>query len=190
VDNKGSWCQMWGRDGNAVAINPLALTEDMVQIETIAHALSNQCRFNGHVKKFFSVAAHCLYVSRFCDEQDALWGLLHDASEAYIVDIPRPLKKWEGLSGYMALEKSIMSVICNKFGIEPEMPESVVVADDLLLQWEIRDNLQPKIDVIFPQYKGQLTGSYAPLVTDEHPEITEREFLHRFAELRKRGRSS
>ena len=188
MDNKGSWCQVWGPNDKAIAFNPLEPTVDMIDIHTIARALSNQCRFIGHVREFFSVAQHCVYVSQFCDENDALWGLLHDASEAYLVDIPRPQKRWEGFSGYMELEKKIMAVICEKFGLDTTMPDSVVEADDLILQWEFRDNLQPKIVEIFTDLRGNLEDSYAPLIYST-PKEAEREFLQRFNMLMRRGRT-
>lgn len=187
MDNKGSWCQQWGPGDKAIAFNPLEPTVEMVNIVSIAHALSNQCRFNGHVRKFFSVAQHSIMVSQFCKEEDSLWGLLHDASEAYLVDIPRPLKRWEGFAGYMKLEEKIMGVVCQKFGLDPVMPDSVKDADDLILQWEFRDNLQPKIQEIFTDMRVPLEGSYAPLIYYT-PEEAERDFLHKFYQLMaKRG---
>lgn len=185
MDNKGSWCQVWGPNGRPLPFNPLDPTPDMIYIETIAHALSHQCRWIGHIKEFFSVAEHSLYTSRYCAPEDALWGLLHDASEAYLVDIPRPQKKSEELAGYMKLEARIMAVICEVFGMEPKMPQSVLVADDLMLQWEIRDLLQqPIIQEIFPQYLGQLDGSFAPIKTGNDPKQIEQEFLQRFEQVR------
>jgi len=70
-------------------LNPRA--ED-VRIEDIAHALSQQCRFTGHTKTFYSVAQHSVLASTLVAAPDELWALLHDASEAYMGDMNRPLK--------------------------------------------------------------------------------------------------
>lgn len=83
-----------------------------------------------------SVAQHSVHVSEHCAPADALWGLLHDASEAYIVDIPRPLKLAPGMEGYLALERKMMHAVCDAFGLPREMPPSVRAADELLLASE------------------------------------------------------
>ena len=74
-----------------------------------------------------------------CDPEDALWGLVHDASEAYIVDVPRPLKKMELFAPYRDVEKKIMDVICDVFGLPHEEPASVKLADARMLATEARD---------------------------------------------------
>src|SRR5579885_2784587 len=84
----GDWIQTYC----GVAFYPLDPRPEEILIEDIAHALSMLCRFTGHVKRFYSVAQHCVYVSHRCDPKDALWGLLHDAAEAYLNDISRPVK--------------------------------------------------------------------------------------------------
>ncbi len=97
-------------------------TVDMVDITDIAQALSNLCRYSGHVKKFYSVAEHSSILSwlvydKTGSAKKALGALLHDASEAYLVDIPRPIKPY--LVGYEEMELGIESVIQEKFNIEP-----------------------------------------------------------------------
>jgi len=120
--------------------NPYA---DAIVIQDIAHALSMQCRFSGHVKKFYSVAQHCVLVSYLCDQADALWGLLHDASEAYLVDVPSPLKKSGKFDSYLEFEDKMQKTICKRFNLSETEPESVKRADKMLLSTEARDLLAP-----------------------------------------------
>lgn len=96
--------------------------EDEVCIEDIAQALSNMCRYSGHVRKFYSVAEHSVILADFVmekyDNADmALTALLHDASEAYIVDVPRPIKPY--LTNYQEIEDGISKVINKVFNISP-----------------------------------------------------------------------
>lgn len=110
-----------------------------IAIEDIAHALALQCRYGGHCSEFYSVAQHAVYVSEACAPNDALWGLLHDASEAYIVDIPRPFKLAMGMQEYLRFEERFMGAICDAFGLPHGMPSSVRLADEVLLATEARD---------------------------------------------------
>ena len=117
------------------ATNPRASDID---VRDIAHALSMTNRFNGHTPNGpYSVAQHSVYVSLECDPQDALYGLLHDASEAYICDLPSPVKAQ--IPQYQAIEAGLMNVICEKFRLPLEMPLSVKVADVTVLAAECRD---------------------------------------------------
>lgn len=110
---------------------PLDPRPEEVDIEDIAHALSNICRFGGHTKYFYPVSQHCVLVSRFCSKRNRLWGLLHDAPEAYAGDIIRPIKPH--LSGYSRIEDSIMKAICQRFGLRPNMPQEVKKIDNQIL---------------------------------------------------------
>jgi uncharacterized protein len=110
-----------------------------IDILDIAHALSNQCRFSGHVRTFLSVAQHSVAVARLCPSSDRLWGLLHDAAEAYLVDLPRPLKALPEFSPYRAAEAAVMRAVCVRFGLPEAMPESVHRADLAMLATEARD---------------------------------------------------
>lgn len=110
-----------------------------LDIETIAHALALTNRFGGHTKEPYSVAQHSVYVARNCDSQDALWGLLHDASEAYINDIVRPVKVT--LPDYRWLEQKIMDRVADFYRLPFEIPESVHEADLVLCATEKRDLL-------------------------------------------------
>ena len=98
-------------------INPFYPDENLICIEDIAHSLSMQCRFNGNLKRFYSVGEHSIYVSIILRKmglslKTQLLGLLHDASETYLSDIPAPIK--EHLPDYLAIEKSLSTFIYKK----------------------------------------------------------------------------
>lgn len=110
---------------------PLEPHPDDVHIEDIAHALSNMCRFNGHCTSFYSVAQHSVLVSQACPEEYRLAGLLHDAAEAYIGDIIRPIKPH--LAGYRELETRIDQAIARRFEMPQPMPAIVKEIDERIL---------------------------------------------------------
>lgn len=124
------------RTYTGVVINILDPKPEQILIEDIAHALSNLCRFNGHTAKFYSVAQHSLDVMELTRDEHKLTALLHDASEAYLVDVPSPIKAL--LPEYKAIEDKIMRVIAQKFGITYPLPEIVHQADKEWLkhEWE------------------------------------------------------
>ena len=110
---------------------------EMIDISDIAHALSNQCRFGGHLPKFYSVAQHsfrcCLRIKNW---QHKLAALLHDAAEAYLIDVPSPVKA--GLSNYKDIEHRLMEVIAEKYGFQYPLHEDVKQIDQevLEIEWE------------------------------------------------------
>lgn len=128
-----SWIQTYtGR-----RIDPLDPDPEALVIEDVAHALSHLCRFNGHCRVFYSVAEHSVRVARAVPAEDARWGLLHDASEAYLADVPRPVKR--RLPNYEELEERFMAVVAARFGLPWPMPEAVKHFDTVLLATEARD---------------------------------------------------
>lgn len=92
---------------------PFYPTEDSIEIEDIAHALSNSCRYTGHCKEFYSVSEHSVLVSYILPKNLQLIGLLHDASEAYISDISSPVKQF--LEFYKKTEEKIQNKIFQKY---------------------------------------------------------------------------
>jgi hypothetical protein len=86
-----------------------------INIIDIAHALSMCTRFNGHLHQYYSVAEHSIYVSELVPKEFALAGLLHDASEAYLSDIPRPIKAM--IPEVKLIENKVMTLIFKKYGI-------------------------------------------------------------------------
>jgi uncharacterized protein len=110
--------QRWINTYTGRKFYPLDPHIDDIDIADIAHALSLQCRFTGHIKYFYSVAQHSLLVASKCPPELALEGLLHDASEAYLVDLARPVKHQPELEAYRDAEARLEQVIAAKFGLK------------------------------------------------------------------------
>jgi hypothetical protein len=139
----GNWIQTY----SGIKFFPFDPRSEEITIVDIAHALSMQCRFTGHVKEFYSVAQHSVMVSYYCKKENALWGLLHDASEAYLSDVSRPVKYDWAMDGYRNVEKTLMLKICEKFGLPPDMPEDVRIADNDMCASEGKQlMLRPPVD--------------------------------------------
>lgn len=136
---------------------PLDPRVDEIHIEDIAHSASMLCRFLGHCKRFYSVAEHSVYVSYFVPPEDALCALLHDATEPFLVDVPRPLKPY--LTGYKALEDQWWLKVAERFGLPAEMPQSVKEADIAVLLAE-RDQIMNPCEVAW-----DLPGEPADVMT-------------------------
>lgn len=118
-------------------MNVFEPTPDMICIEDIAHALSMQCRFGGHLPKFYSVAQHSINCAHLVGNPKLkLEALLHDASEAYLLDIPRPIKS--KLENYKDIENNLMLLIAEKFEFAWPLSKAVKEADEtmLWLEWE------------------------------------------------------
>lgn len=120
---------------NGGTIEPLNPDPDDINIVDIAHALSNLCRWTGHVKKFCSVAEHCVHVSKMVPMEERLAALLHDASEAYLADLARPIKQAPGLGEkYLEVEFKLEQVIATKFNLAPPpMSANIKAADNGML---------------------------------------------------------
>tara|TARA_R110000868_G_scaffold76573_2_gene220105 strand:- start:33106 stop:33744 length:639 start_codon:yes stop_codon:yes gene_type:complete len=110
------------------------LSEDVIDIEDIAHSLSMQCRFGGHLPEFYSVAQHSVECSWRVSPENALEALLHDASEAYMLDIPKPLKNL--LPDYEKIEYNLMIVIANKYGFNYPLLKEIKTVDAEMLRVE------------------------------------------------------
>lgn len=116
-------------------------TASMIKPVDIAHALSRLCRFNGHTRAHYSVAQHSMIVANLVPAEHQLVALLHDATEAYIGDMTRPLKAV--MPEYQVIEHQIWLAVCERFNIQPDLPACVKQADMVALATERRD-LMPK----------------------------------------------
>jgi hypothetical protein len=153
LDNRGrGWIQTYS-GGRFYPVSPRA---DEVNLRDIGHALSNLCRFTGHCYRFYSVAEHSVRVADAvarnypgATPEVLLFALLHDASEAYLTDLPRPLKEHSELGRlYRIAESHVEAVICEHFDLAPtdEVRAAVKHADNVLLATEARD-LMPQREV-------------------------------------------
>jgi hypothetical protein len=133
---RGDWMQtytgkqFWPMDPRASEIDP----------DDIAHALSLLCRYGGHCSEFYSVAEHCVLMSHAVSPENALTALLHDASEAYLVDVPRPIKRSPKMEAYRVAEARMMDAIAVRFGLSDgsgdwwyTLPTDVKQADTRIL---------------------------------------------------------
>lgn len=170
---RGDWMQTFtGQQFYALDPRP----ED-IDSRDIARALSMQCRFNGHVNKFYSVAEHCVLLSFAVSPPNALWALLHDATEAYVGDMVRPLKKH--MPDYVAVEDRLMGVIAERFGLSGEIPAEVHEADSRILLTE-RDALMN------PSSHLWAVDGLPPLPVNIfawYPKLAEEMYLRRLDEL-------
>jgi 5'-nucleotidase len=124
-------------------VNPFDPDPEQFDAGDIARALANQCRFGGHSRVFYSVAQHCVIVSRVVEErggdvEDVFAALMHDASEAYLGDMPHPLKHRSELgAAFREAEAQLEAAIRDRFNIKADVPE-VKRVDRALLATERR----------------------------------------------------
>lgn len=137
--------------------DPLKMTTEDVNIIDIAHALSLLCRGGGHLKQFYSVGQHCINCANEAKARNhsnrvVLAALLHDASEAYISDIIRPVKVH--LINYIEIESKIMNVIFKKFHLDDLSDEEIKQwkeIDDVMLQFELKYLMPDNEKLLLPQ---------------------------------------
>ena len=107
---------------------------DTILIEDIAHALSQLPRFGGHLPKMYSVAQHSIACCILVPDEFKMEALLHDASEAYLLDMPRPIK--ENLPDYKKVEANLQEIICKKFNLPFPMNKVIKEIDKEMLEFE------------------------------------------------------
>lgn len=167
-------------------VDPLNLKASDISITDIAHALARIGRFTGHTSgdHAYSVAQHSVYVSEFLPPELRLWGLLHDASEAYLNDIARPLKYSQDFAGYHEFERRAQLAVCLHFGLPVDQPPEVKVADTVLLATEFRDLMGAFCETAYYREVSQKMPSPLPRKITPWPAyVAEEQFLQRFLSL-------
>jgi hypothetical protein len=172
-------------------VNPFDPDPDQIELADIARALGNQCRFGGHCERFYSVAQHCVIVSELVEHEggsaeDALAGLMHDAAEAYLGDLPHPIKHRSQLgAAFREAEKPLERVIRDRFSIA-DSSIALKRIDRALLATERRAFSAEGWD--WPELAG-----FQPLDLELEawpPDKATEAFIRRFAELDARRRVS
>lgn len=154
-------------------LSPLAPRLELIAIEDIAAALAWLTRWAGQAGAY-SVAQHSVLVSRTCAPDAARWGLLHDGAEAYLGDVPAPVKALPHLAGYRTLEAMWQRTVYHRFGLYGEEPASIQEADLFVRAWERRDLVD-----------GRITRDGLPthVLTRWTPEVARQSFVDRFQEV-------
>lgn len=159
----------WLQTRSARAFDFARPSPDEIEIEDIAHALGHTCRFLGHSRAFYSVGEHSVHVAALlmpAGRHLARWGLLHDAHEAYVGDVPSPLKRL--LPEYRRLEHIAGSAVRLKFGLVGPVLKPVKAVDAMILQFEAAALCEPpprpweKTDCSWPAGSGSLALGWQP----------------------------
>ena len=165
--------------------DPIEPEEELIDIQDIAHSLSLVCRGNGHVKHFYSVAQHCICCAKEAQARGygdfvALACLLHDASEAYLSDVTRPVKK--DLTYYLEVEDKLQNLIWRHFlgrDITAEENTQIFSVDDDMMSMEFHLNMAETINEDYKRLVRTIDCTY------EDPAAVEKEFLELFYSLHK-----
>lgn len=176
AQRKGDWLQT----ASGRSFWPLDPMVEDVFLSDIAHALSNICRFNGHCREFYSVAQHSVLVSRNVPFQLKGWGLMHDAAEAYVTDVPRPLKRL--LPEFKSMESAVEKIVFEAFKLFGPMNPEVKRIDMAMLATEAEQiMLEPPTDWHLPELPLPIRIEPWP------PAVAKRIFLQEFDLCRQQG---
>lgn len=161
---------------------PLEPRIDDIEIEDIAHGLAYQCRFNGQTNAFYSVAQHSLIVASQVSDELKLAALLHDAAEAYLGDMVKPLKLL--LPAFSEIEDSVTRIIGERFGLDLSHHRDIKRADLVALATEKRD-LMPYSTESWTSLQG--IEALPDAIRTMQPEQAKQAFLRAFEHLHAGG---
>ena len=175
----------WIQTASGLKFPLLDIDQNAIKIEDIAHALSMLCRFNAQCLRFYSVAEHSVHVSYEIAPELALVGLMHDAAEAYMGDVPSPLKR--ELRDFKGIEDRLIAAIGERFGFA--MPEEGSVDHGELKRADTQLLVDEKAAIMATEPEPWPPN--APYIKSPSriecwsPEEAKKQFLARFAELTK-----
>jgi hypothetical protein len=170
----------WMQTHTGRAFYPMEPDPNTIDPADIAHALGMICRYGGHTRYFYSVAEHCVLMSKAVEPQWAAHALLHDATETYVGDMIRPLKR--SMTAYRKAEDKVARAVATRFRLTGELyPAAVKNADNRILLDERAAVLGPP-----PQPWAPELEALEPLgvtIRCWNPERSGREYLHRMVQL-------
>ena len=161
-----------------------------ILIQDIAHALSNICRFGGHVPRFYSVAQHCCFVAELVPYSARLEGLMHDAAEAYIGDMVTPIKHLPSMYGFRELESKVEAAIAKTFGLGFNYWRNEIKQADGLAYVTESINFKGTVEDTMREKFGIVIGPDGRMVELNvwSPEQAKLMFLDKFREIVETGR--
>jgi len=168
---------------SGVRLHPLDPKPGEIRISDVAHGLSNVCRFGGQCRTLYTVAEHSVRVAhwlmrRHGSRELAAWGLVHDAAEAYLGDVIRPLKGF--FPAYRVVEEKMLRAITGKLKLPWPEPPEVVVADGVVLACEARDLMPPACLDLIAAKPDPAVWRIEPAAPRGAKFMWEREFLRLF----------
>lgn len=165
----------WAQTFTGLKIHPRDPSPDEITLEDIARGLANTCRFSGQCRRFYSVAQHSVLVSHLVPQEHAMQGLMHDAAEAYIGDITRPIKMIVPV--FSTLEDRVLGAIAAKFGFDRILHPEVHRADSVALATETVALGMDTTDWDLPEPPAPID------LVPVGPRAARRIFMRRFARL-------
>lgn len=178
-----------GADGTIEAllgrINILSPRSEDIRAGDIARGIATKYRYAGHTSELYTVAEHSVIVSFCVPPQHARRALLHDGSEGYTCDMPRPIKNLPELAGFREVEDRLQAVIFRRFDIDPDDAEGTdaVHEADLRICVDEIEQVQPRAGCYVEQLERLGQDGYGHALLCLEPRDAERAWLARFREL-------
>jgi len=161
----------WIQTFSGLQFFPEAPRAQDVRIKDIAVSLSRTCRFRGHTLFFYSVAEHSILVSRLVHSDLRLAALLHDGAEAYMADLPAPIKRLPEMAPFRRMESRILHAIYSRYDVMYSHAEATIREADLAMLATERDTVMAKAPVDWgltvPAAEAEIRGWTPEQATDE-----------------------